>query len=54
MKLDAVTTQLNNVKEERAREVSVLEADLKSEKEACRGWEHKAATLREQLSGMVC
>ena len=38
---------------ERAREVSVLEADLESEKEARRGWQDKAGTLREKLTGMV-
>ena len=53
-KLDAVTVQLDVVTKESAREVSILKADLESEKEARRGWQDKAATLRDRLSSMVC
>jgi hypothetical protein len=52
-KLDAVTGQLNAVTKEKARDVSILMADLESEKEARRGWQDKAATLRERLVAMV-
>jgi hypothetical protein len=52
-KLNAVTLQRDEVTRERVREVSVLEADLESEKEARRGWQDKAGTLRKKLVGMV-
>ncbi|KAG0645059.1 hypothetical protein D0Z07_9098 [Hyphodiscus hymeniophilus] len=52
-KLSVVTSQLDAVTTERAREVSVLEADLESEKEARRGWQDKAASFRQRLLGMV-
>ncbi len=51
--LDAVNAQLDHLTEKRELEVSVLEADLDSEKEARRGWQDKAAVLREKLSDMV-
>jgi hypothetical protein len=51
--LEAVSAQLDNVTKDRTREVSILEADLESEREARRGWQAKAGTLREQLSLMV-
>lgn len=54
MKIDAVTAQLDSVTQESATEVSILKADLESEKEARRGWQDKAVTLREQLLSMVC
>jgi hypothetical protein len=53
-KLDVVTAQLDTVRKESAREVSILKADLESEKEARRGWQDKAVTLRGSLSSMVC
>lgn len=52
-KLNEVTLQLSDVMRERAREVSILQADLESEKEARRRWQDKAGTLRERLSEMV-
>jgi len=52
-KLDAVSSQLEDVTKERAREIAVLQADLESEKEARRGWQDRAGTFREQLLGMV-
>lgn len=52
-KLSAVTLQLENFTRERVCKVSVLEADLESEKEARRGWQEKAGALRDRLSGMV-
>jgi hypothetical protein len=42
------------VTKENSREVSILKADLESEKEARRGWQDKAVTLRGSLSSMVC
>jgi hypothetical protein len=51
--LEAVSTQLENVTKDRTREVSILKADLESEREARRGWQEKAGTLREQLSSVV-
>lgn len=54
MKLNAATAQLHTVTKESAREVSILKADLESEKEARRGWQDKAVTLRERLTSMVC
>jgi hypothetical protein len=48
--LETVSTQLDNVTKDRTREVSILKADLESEREARRGWQEKAGTLREQLS----
>jgi len=51
-KLDAVSSQLEDVTKERAREIAVLQADLESEKEARRGWQDRAGTFREQLLGM--
>jgi hypothetical protein len=53
-KLDAVTSQLDTVTKESARELSVLKADFENEKESRRGWQDKAVTLREHLSSMVC
>jgi hypothetical protein len=53
-KLDAVTSQLDTVRKKSARELSILKADFESEKEARRGWQDKAVTLRERLSLMVC
>ncbi|KAH8757115.1 hypothetical protein BGZ57DRAFT_932890 [Hyaloscypha finlandica] len=50
--LDIVKAQLGNVTKERAREVAVLEADLESERDARRGWQDKATTLRERLSSL--
>ena len=38
---------------ESAREVSILKADLESEKEARRVWQDKAGKLRERISSMV-
>ena len=52
-KLSTVTLQLENVTRERVDEVSVLKADLESEKVARRGWQDKAGTLRERLLEMV-
>jgi hypothetical protein len=51
--LETVSAQLDNVTKDRTREVSILKADLESEREARRGWQEKAGTLREQLSSMV-
>jgi hypothetical protein len=51
--LEAVSTQLENVTKDRTREVSILKADLESEREARRGWQEKAGTFREQLSSVV-
>jgi hypothetical protein len=51
--LEAVSTRLENVTKDRTREVSILKADLESEREARRGWQEKAGTLREQLSSVV-
>jgi len=50
--LEAVSARLDNVTKDRTREVSILKADLESEREARRGWQEKAGTLREQLSSM--
>ncbi len=52
-RLDAVTTELDVVSKERAKEASILRADFESEREARRGWQDKAVTLRQQLSSMV-
>jgi hypothetical protein len=52
--LDVVMAQLDTVTKENSREVSILKADLESEKEARRGWQDKAVTLRGSLSSMVC
>ncbi|KAE9364678.1 hypothetical protein N431DRAFT_421835 [Stipitochalara longipes BDJ] len=52
IKLDAVEAQLDTVVKDSAREVSILKADLESEKEARRGWQDKAGTLRERISSM--
>jgi hypothetical protein len=52
--LDVVMAQLDAVTKENSREVSILKADLESEKEARRGWQDKAVTLRGSLSSMVC
>jgi predicted DNA-binding ribbon-helix-helix protein len=41
-----VTLQLDEMARERAREVSTLQADLESEKEARRGWQDIASSLR--------
>jgi hypothetical protein len=51
--MDIVTAQLDTVTEEKARDVSNLTADLESEKEARRGWQVKATTLRERVFAMV-
>jgi hypothetical protein len=53
-KLGDVTARLDTVTNESAKEVSILKADLESEKEARRAWQDKAGTLRERLSSMVC
>jgi hypothetical protein len=53
-KLDAVTAQLDTATKKNAREVSILKADLESEKEARRGWQDKAVTQRDRLLLMVC
>lgn len=52
-KLDSVMSQLGTVITEKAKEISVLTADLESEKEARRGWQDKAVVLRERLQSMV-
>ncbi len=49
-----MTAQLESVTKESAREVSVLKADLESEKEARRVWQDKAAVQRGRLLSMVC
>ncbi|KAF8848884.1 hypothetical protein BDZ45DRAFT_680905 [Acephala macrosclerotiorum] len=51
-KLDEVATELDVVTMDRAREVSILSADLENEREARRGWQDKAVTLRQGLSNM--
>lgn len=38
---------------DRAKEVSILSADLENEREARRGWQDKAVTFRQSLSKMV-
>ncbi len=53
MKLDTVTAQLDMVKSDSTREVSILKADLENEREARRNWQDKAGTLRERISAMV-
>lgn len=52
-RLAAVTAELKNVTSDRKREVAILTADLESERDARRGLQDKAATLREQLTVMV-
>jgi len=53
VKLDGVAAQLDIVTKEKEREVSILKADLESEKVARRGWQDKEGSLRERLLSMV-
>lgn len=51
--MDTVTAQLNTATETKTRDVSILTADLESEKEARRGWQNKATALRERVLTLV-
>ena len=51
--METVSVQLDAVTREREKHVSVLRADLESERESRRGWQDKAQVSQERLSSMV-